>query len=213
MWPGRTGTRPVPSRTSFAMQVDGFPGQFPWIKAQAPVAGRGAGAVAAVGGVRNPVSGTSANWTYAGSGGRKYVHTTESAAGVAGFLSVVARQLTWGGKEPSSMSSAGKSVVLVHGGFVDRGAGLGKASYDILQGATGLWRFAVRSEPRRCRWAGRQTRCPPGQILDEQTEPVLLVGQLLRAAPVYPARRARTRRFNALVYVNRFQSPDGGRSR
>jgi pimeloyl-ACP methyl ester carboxylesterase len=67
------------------------------------------------------------------------------------------------------MSSAGKSVVLVHGGFVD-GAGW-KGVYDIL--AKGGYDVAVVQNPTLSLTGDdAATRL----ILDEQTEPVILVG-------------------------------------
>ena len=100
------------------------------------------------------------------------------------------------------MSAAGKSVVLVHGGFVD-GAGW-KGVYDILK--QDGYDVAVVQNPTLS-LAGDNTATR--QILDEQTEPVILVGHSYGGAVVSEA--GTHEKVAALVYVTAFV-PDAGES-
>ena len=100
------------------------------------------------------------------------------------------------------MSSAGKSVVLVHGGFVD-GSGW-KGVYDILK-SYGYGVAIVQNPTLSLAGDNAATR----QILDEQTEPVVLVGHSYGGAVVSEA--GTHEKVNALVYVTAFV-PDAGES-
>jgi pimeloyl-ACP methyl ester carboxylesterase len=93
------------------------------------------------------------------------------------------------------MSSAGKSVVLVHGGFVD-GAGW-KGVYDILKN-DGYDVAIVQNPTLSLAGDNAATR----QILDEQTEPVVLVGHSYGGAVISEA--GTHEKVNALVYVTAF---------
>ena len=100
------------------------------------------------------------------------------------------------------MSSAGKSVVLVHGGFVD-GAGW-KGVYDILK-KDGYDVAIVQNPTLSLAGDNAATR----QILDEQTEPVVLVGHSYGGAVISEA--GTHEKVAALVYVTAFV-PDAGES-
>ena len=100
------------------------------------------------------------------------------------------------------MSSAGKSVVLVHGGFVD-GAGW-KGVYDILTG-DGYDVAVVQNPTLSLAGDGAATRL----VLDEQTEPVILVGHSYGGAVVTEA--GTHEKVAALVYITAFV-PDAGES-
>jgi pimeloyl-ACP methyl ester carboxylesterase len=100
------------------------------------------------------------------------------------------------------MSSAGKSVVLVHGGFVD-GAGW-KGVYDILK-HDGYDVAVVQNPTLSLAGDNAATR----QILDEQTEPVILVGHSYGGAVISEA--GTHEKVAALVYVTAFV-PDASES-
>jgi len=100
------------------------------------------------------------------------------------------------------MGSAGKSVVLVHGGFVD-GAGW-RGVYDILK-ADGFDVSIVQNPTLSLAGDNAATR----QILDEQTEPVILVGHSYGGAVISEA--GTHDKVAALVYVAAFV-PDAGES-
>ena len=100
------------------------------------------------------------------------------------------------------MSSAGKSVVLVHGGFVD-GAGW-KGVYDILTG-DGYDVAVVQNPTLSLAGDDAATRL----VLDEQTEPVILVGHSYGGAVVTEA--GTHEKVAALVYITAFV-PDAGES-
>ena len=100
------------------------------------------------------------------------------------------------------MSSAGKSVVLVHGGFVD-GAGW-KGVYDILT-AAGYDVAVVQNPTLSLAGDNAATR----QVLDEQTEPVILVGHSYGGAVISEA--GTHEKVAALVYVAAFV-PDASES-
>src|SRR5260370_28669052 len=78
------------------------------------------------------------------------------------------------------MSAAGKSVVLVHGGFVD-GSGW-KGVYDILKN-DGYGVAIVQNPTLSLAGDNAATR----QILDEQAEPVVLVGHSYGGAGISEA--------------------------
>jgi pimeloyl-ACP methyl ester carboxylesterase len=107
-----------------------------------------------------------------------------------------------GGKETTTMSSAGKAVVLVHGGFVD-GAGW-KGVYDILKN-DGYDVSVVQNPTLSLAGDNAATR----QILDEQTEPVILVGHSYGGAVITEA--GTHEKVAALVYITAF-IPDAGES-
>ena len=100
------------------------------------------------------------------------------------------------------MSSAGKSVVLVHGGFVD-GAGW-KGVYDILR-SDGYQVAVVQNPTLSLSGDDAATRL----VLDEQTEPVILVGHSYGGAVITEA--GTHEKVAALVYITAFV-PDGGES-
>jgi pimeloyl-ACP methyl ester carboxylesterase len=100
------------------------------------------------------------------------------------------------------MSSAGKSVVLVHGGFVD-GAGW-KGVYDALKD-DGFAVAVVQNPTLSLASDNAATR----QILDQQTEPVILVGHSYGGAVISEA--GTHEKVAALVYVTAFV-PDAGES-
>jgi pimeloyl-ACP methyl ester carboxylesterase len=100
------------------------------------------------------------------------------------------------------MSSAGKSVVLVHGGFVD-GAGW-KGVYDILK-KDGYGVAIVQNPTLSLAGDNAATR----QILDQQTEPVILVGHSYGGAVISEA--GTHDKVAALVYVTAFV-PDASES-
>ena len=100
------------------------------------------------------------------------------------------------------MSSAGKSVVLVHGGFVD-GAGW-KGVYDILK-EDGYDVSIVQNPTLSLAGDNAATR----QILDEKTEPVILVGHSYGGAVITAA--GTHEKVAALVYITAFV-PDAGES-
>jgi pimeloyl-ACP methyl ester carboxylesterase len=100
------------------------------------------------------------------------------------------------------MSSAGKSVVLVHGGFVD-GAGW-KGVYDILK-SDGFDVAVVQNPTLSLSGDDAATR----QVLDAQTEPVILVGHSYGGAVISQA--GTHEKVAALVYIAAFV-PDAGES-
>ncbi len=100
------------------------------------------------------------------------------------------------------MSSAGKSVVLVHGGFVD-GAGW-KGVYDILKN-DGYGVAVVQNPMLSLAGDTAATRL----ILDEQTEPVILVGHSYGGAVITEA--GTHEKVAGLVYVAAFV-PDASES-
>jgi pimeloyl-ACP methyl ester carboxylesterase len=100
------------------------------------------------------------------------------------------------------MSTAGKSVVLVHGGFVD-GAGW-KGVYDILK-RDGYGVSVVQNPTLSLTGDDAATR----QVLDEQTEPVILVGHSYGGAVISEA--GTHEKVAALVYITAF-APDANES-
>jgi pimeloyl-ACP methyl ester carboxylesterase len=100
------------------------------------------------------------------------------------------------------MSSAGKSVVLVHGGFVD-GAGW-NGVYDILK-KDGYGVAVVQNPTLSLTGDTAATRL----ILDEQTEPVILVGHSYGGAVITEA--GTHEKVAGLVYVAAFV-PDASES-
>ncbi|AQA25666.1 alpha/beta hydrolase family protein [Rhodococcus sp. MTM3W5.2] len=100
------------------------------------------------------------------------------------------------------MSTAGKSVVLVHGGFVD-GAGW-KGVYDLLK-RDGFDVAIVQNPTVSLAGDDAATR----QILDEQDGPVILVGHSYGGAVISEA--GTHEKVAALVYITAFV-PDAGES-
>ncbi|MFG1784074.1 alpha/beta fold hydrolase [Rhodococcus oryzae] len=100
------------------------------------------------------------------------------------------------------MSTAGKSVVLVHGGFVD-GAGW-KGVYDLLK-RDGFDVAIVQNPTVSLAGDNAATR----QILDEQDGPVILVGHSYGGAVISEA--GTHEKVAALVYITAFV-PDAGES-
>ena len=100
------------------------------------------------------------------------------------------------------MSSAGKSVVLVHGGFVD-GSGW-QGVYDILK-KDGYDVAIVQNPTLSLAGDNAATR----QILDEQTGPVILAGHSYGGAVISEA--GTHEKVAALVYITAF-APDASES-
>ena len=100
------------------------------------------------------------------------------------------------------MSTAGKAVVLVHGGFVD-GSGW-QGVYDLLE-RDGYDVTVVQNPTLSLAGDAAATRL----ILDEQTEPVILVGHSYGGAVISEA--GTHDKVAALVYITAFV-PDAGES-
>jgi len=100
------------------------------------------------------------------------------------------------------MSAAGQSVVLVHGAFVD-GAGW-RGVYDMLKD-DGFDVAVVQNPTLSLAGDSAATR----KILDEQTEPVILVGHSYGGAVISEA--GTHEKVAALVYITAFV-PDAGES-